>query len=502
MSEEEGSKPDEFAELDSLYTGRLPSDWREQLASNPSFSVAKSLYRHPEPLGPLSECESPFVKEAYKRFGFALPERYYISNKDDRLEDLGGYCEGGHHPTHIGDLFHDGRYRILYKLGFGPHSLVWLARDLHTNKCVALKILTASSSRNSRESKRLRALEKGDIGHSGRSLVAALLDDFWHDGPNGRHRCIVTNPTGCAVGDLKSGTVPFPLKAARSVAAQVLLGLEYIHSCGLVHAELHLKDLSVHSISLAPCIPEDITDEELHAKLGQPKRVPLKNSDHQSPGPESPQFPQYVVKPVSLCHSSYEAVAPKVVISDFGACFLAKAPPQKLQTPIILTPPEGFELERITPAADIWTFACTMFTILGDFVDLFQLHLEPIPSRDLMIGPMIDVLGMPPKYMLDRWENRGKCLNEDSSWKQAPNGYSLKERLRSILEGKPGYSEEEMKDLEILMHKMLVFRPSERITAKQALGSAWMEKWGLPSMMESSTTAMVVEQSATESESE
>ncbi len=45
-------------------------------------------------------------------------------------EPLRRYRNGGYHPTHLGDTFKDGRYKILYKLGWGGFATVWLASDL------------------------------------------------------------------------------------------------------------------------------------------------------------------------------------------------------------------------------------------------------------------------------------------------------------------------------------------------------------------------------------
>ena len=40
------------------------------------------------------------------------------------------YHPGGYHPVLLGDVFNNGQYTVIRKLGEGSFSTVWLARDL------------------------------------------------------------------------------------------------------------------------------------------------------------------------------------------------------------------------------------------------------------------------------------------------------------------------------------------------------------------------------------
>lgn len=153
------------------------------------------------------------------------------------VEDLEDYRHGGFHPTHLSDRYLDGRYEVVHKLGYGTYSTVWLAKDHVEVKFVALKILIACASSESNESKVLRALGSGPSNHHGRNYVPTLFNEFAIDGPNGRHRCIVSEAVGCSVAQSKdaSTTWKFSANVARAISAQVLLGADYVHSCGIVH---------------------------------------------------------------------------------------------------------------------------------------------------------------------------------------------------------------------------------------------------------------------------
>jgi serine/threonine-protein kinase SRPK3 len=152
------------------------------------------------------------------------------------------YRPGGYHPIAIGDRLSD-RYDVVHKLGFGTYSTTWLARDRNTKKYVAIKIAIAEA--DVPESKILNSLalsESSDGGHPGKALIPRELDTFSLDGPNGRHRCLVTEPGMMTLAEAKyaSYTRLFKLPVAKTIAAQVIQAVAFLHHRGVVHAGMYV----------------------------------------------------------------------------------------------------------------------------------------------------------------------------------------------------------------------------------------------------------------------
>lgn len=106
---------------------------------------------------------------------------------------------------------------------------------------VALKILKANASITPSELDILhaisRAAKSSSTSTSGARHVLAVLDSFFHTGPNGVHLCLVFPIAG---GDLQAHmrVLPerrFPGKMAKLVAKQVTEGLRFVHACGVIH---------------------------------------------------------------------------------------------------------------------------------------------------------------------------------------------------------------------------------------------------------------------------
>lgn len=71
---------------------------------------------------------------------------------------------------------------------------MWLAHDAHHQRLVALKVLTAESSKDAHEIALLKYLDQRNP--DGRAAITALLDDFTIAGINGTHKCLVSQFAG------------------------------------------------------------------------------------------------------------------------------------------------------------------------------------------------------------------------------------------------------------------------------------------------------------------
>lgn len=98
-----------------------------------------------------------------------------------------------------------------------------------------MKILKADTSKNDREFPILLHLSAVNLDHPGKGHVLGLLDHFKHDGPNGTHLCLVLP---VMVSDGEGMTItgkPHQAAYVRSISKQILLGLDFLHTLGIIH---------------------------------------------------------------------------------------------------------------------------------------------------------------------------------------------------------------------------------------------------------------------------
>ncbi|RMZ79733.1 hypothetical protein DV738_g3261, partial [Chaetothyriales sp. CBS 135597] len=127
------------------------------------------------------------------------------------VEWLEDYRPGGYHPVKIDDRLNE-RYRVVHKLGYGTFSTAWLALDEQTSKYVAIKVGTAGADRSEVDVlSQLTARVAAGSGAADQTLKDAKM--------------------------VASNRRLLQLDVARSLAAQLVMAISFVHSQGYAHGD-------------------------------------------------------------------------------------------------------------------------------------------------------------------------------------------------------------------------------------------------------------------------
>ncbi|KAI1368896.1 kinase-like domain-containing protein [Xylaria arbuscula] len=387
------------------------------------------------------------------------------------------FCDGGYHPIVIGHRLGD-RYRVVHKLGFGFYSTTWLARDIQHSKYVAVKVGTADSG--GKEVEVLTRLTDPAAGNRdpGKSMILPVLNHFTVSGVNGTHPCLVTVPTRCSLFHAReaSRSSLFPLDVARSLAAQLVTAVAYIHDQGYVHGDVHLGNILLRS----PSKFNHSSDEELYKEFGPPSPEIIWYSE------PNPSYPSHVYPSMWLGKASDELTLSeaKLILSDFAVAFCpSKESRFESYTPLKVRPPEDrFESQKpLFFASDIWSLGCTIWEMLGKG-QLFDAWLF---TEDDATADQIDLVGPLPSEWWEKWDARsenfmvnGQLKGERvSSWHHRFESHIQQPRRLKSMETLDGKESDALFDM---IRSMLLFRPEDRASARDVLDSSWMRNWGIP----------------------
>lgn len=286
-------------------------------------------------------------------------------------EPLERYTPGGFHPVALGDTLQGGRYIIRHKLGYGGSSTVWLASDeqnresAHRHVYVAIKIKSSSASGMGIDADpevlSLRKLEEHYLqGPQDKPRpYAHLLDKFSHEGPNGRHNCLVTELLGPSIASVCSlyaliGQTLRPETVMRA-SRQVLQAVDFIHEAGLAHGDISAANIVFTCKSLLEAEGHDLLDllsEHYVAKPYPDKPLP------------SPHLPKQLVQTAKWEMWEDETVE-DIRLVDWGSAFSVGkiVAAESLAQPIDLRSPETFFIGKLDRCHDIWRIGCVIFRL-------------------------------------------------------------------------------------------------------------------------------------------
>lgn len=377
---------------------------------------------------------------------------YYIDNKLEEHEDLEKYVHGGFHPVHLGDVY-DGRYLIVHKLGFGGFSTVWLARDVLTNRWVALKIIISIASTTYDD----RSVITSHLGSTGSRLFVNVDRRFWIDGPNGRHLCLVLPVLGPNLSRLSKGIYSRLKPAfARQVSLQAARALAHLHSNGLCHggksyyANHILTYVGPRANLVTDFTPTNMVlrltnefdsynEHDLFTHFGCPRTAPLQTYSYESPAPFGPD---YIVEPLDFCSSTTNVLSSELCIIDYDQSFTTTSPPTSRPDKPGIIPrylaPEVAVGWPLSPASDVWALGCVIFRMRSGN-ELFD--WDTSSPADVLIQMNILLGELPEEWKQTKFDEDGWPVEdgeEGTTLQYSAETQLLKDRVRQIPDEPPG----------------------------------------------------------------
>ncbi|KAH8724959.1 kinase-like domain-containing protein [Phaeosphaeriaceae sp. PMI808] len=281
---------------------------------------------------------------------------------------------------------------------------------------------------------------------------------------------------------------------ARAIAARLIYAVAFMHSRGIVHADLHEANILLRF----PDSIDSLTPDQLYKKYGQPELEQIARLDGK---PLDQWVPPYGVVPIWTGDAS-DVISPansRIFLSDFSESFQPAADVRQASschTPLVLRSPEILlePTSYVSFPAEIWSLACAVFAIMGQR-PLFETWF---PDQDRILEEHADTLGYLPREWWVSWENRHQCFNDQLQRVDGSPRRLLKDRVEDSIQeprkrdGMTEMDKEEKEAFLALLRSMLSFRPEDRPSAQQVLQSPWMQKWAGPayeSMKDSANTS-------------
>ncbi|GKZ48826.1 hypothetical protein AbraIFM66951_001067 [Aspergillus brasiliensis] len=405
-------------------------------------------------------------------------------NDERRFETITLPCEwiedyhpGGYHPVILGDVFNNGQYKVIRKLGEGSYSTVWLARDL---KYVALKVLVSELSESTAELSVLRHIIKAAPVEAA-GYITRLLDEFEHRGPNGVHKCLVFEPMGPSVNSMveelpqfkprKWGMkIRYPPGMARSILKQSLEALAFLHQNGIAHGDFQPGNI-LFTLTDIDSMPEDVLRqaEDIEAESISP---PVKRLD----GKEDRWAPRYLCVAQPLAPFTNHAEDFRVKLSDMGG-----DPPKKPVTPMGLRAPELVLTGAVNNTLDVWSFGCLVFELItGE--PLFCVPADEYEDDDHLLS-FIDRLGPLPDDLFKHWKNSSLYFTPERKLFNCQLGgvapgkeplmieqISMEEQFDST---NPDIDGKEADEVKALIRWILQYDPAKRPSPAEILSHPW-----------------------------
>ncbi|HPW21880.1 MAG TPA: serine/threonine-protein kinase [Vicinamibacterales bacterium] len=148
---------------------------------------------------------------------------------------------------HVGRTL--GNYRILRRLGAGGMGTVFLAQDLTLEREVALKIISPQLARNPVLMSRFKveAIAQAKLNHKNIVTIHTFCQDEATSDTGRTYYFVMEYVEGISLKTLIAERGPMPVDQALEVFSQILDGIGYAHSRGVIHRDIKPANIFLDS---------------------------------------------------------------------------------------------------------------------------------------------------------------------------------------------------------------------------------------------------------------
>ncbi|KAI0448244.1 serine/threonine protein kinase [Xylaria acuta] len=323
------------------------------------------------------------------------------------------YRPGDFHPVCIGDVYND-RYKILNKIGYGSYSTV-CAESYGTEHDIFEKEI-------------LTHLRNGDRDLLGYNHIAHLVDDFEHEGPNGKHVCLVFQ----VYGELSEVSVP---------------SLDYAHYYGIIHTDIQPSNIFVK-----------FRDYSLIESAYLQKR------------PAIPSHPLHN----SYFNESHNILEFDVDLGDWSVASFADRHLTENIQPVALRAPEVLIKAPWDTKTDFWNLGAVILELYRT-VRMFSGQVEPDGHYEVSehLVEIVDLFGLFSKALLERGNQeivRGIFDEEGKVKDMPPMGRPPLDSEAFV----PGLDQDAREGFVSFLRAMMKIDPAEWLTAEDYLRHPWL----------------------------
>ncbi|KAI9097925.1 hypothetical protein K1719_025696 [Acacia pycnantha] len=335
----------------------------------------------------------------------------------------------GHYVFNLGENLTP-RYKILSKMGEGTFGRVLECWDRQTREYVAIKVVRSIPKYRDAAMIEVDVLQRLAKNERGSSRCVHIRN--WFDYRN--HICIVFEKLGPSLFDFlkRNKYCSFPVDLVREFGRQLLESVAYLHDLRLIHTDLKPENILLVSsefVKIPSC--KRLSSDEMQFRC-LPKSSAIKLIDFGSTAFDSQNHSSIV--------STRHYRAPEIILG-LGWSY----------------------------PCDLWSVGCILVELISGKA-LFQTHenLEHLAMMERVLGPLPEHMARRSNRGAEKYFRLGIRLNwpEGAVSRESIRAVRKLDHLKELVARHVNSSRSSLTDL---LHGLLAYDPSERLTAREAL---------------------------------